>query len=32
MYVHGLLRYYPREIDPVLLHSLREFDELVAEG
>jgi hypothetical protein len=31
MYVHGMLWSYPREINKVLLCSLREFDELVAE-
>jgi hypothetical protein len=31
MHVHGMLRNYPREINQVLLCSLSEFDELVAE-
>lgn len=30
-HVHGWLWSYPREINQVLLHSLREFDEFVAE-
>jgi hypothetical protein len=31
MHVHGMLWSYPREINQLLLRSLREFDELVAE-
>jgi hypothetical protein len=31
MHVHGMLWTYPREINRVLLGSLHEFDQLVAE-